>query len=108
MLGLSIGSCMLSLRLSIGSCLLRLRLRLSFRGSGGQSVSCHVGSVSFRVMADPCQAAPVSCCVKSGPRACLAARAVSHGGVSACPCHVGATLTYADICMNELKCAPRE
>ena len=44
MLKLSSGSCMLrlGLRLSIGSCMLtlglKLRLRLSFRGSGGQSM----------------------------------------------------------------------
>ena len=56
------------------------------------ATSCQVGSVTFRVKSDSCQAAPMSCRVKSAPCPLSAGRAVSDRGVSACPCHVGATL----------------
>ena len=58
----------------------------------GQSVLCQFRSVSFCVKSDPCQAARVSCCVKSAPCRCPAGHVVPDRGVSACPCHVGATL----------------
>ena len=48
--------------------------------------------VSGRISVVTCQAAPVTCRVKSGPCPCPAGRVVPDRGVSACPCHVVATL----------------
>ena len=72
----------------------------------GQSVLCQVRSVSFHVKSDPYQAASVSCRVKSAPCPSSAGRVVPDLGVSACPCHVGATLHKSRMRRSRLSRAP--
>jgi len=70
------------------------KLVSSNRACQVRSVPCQVGSVSCRVKSGPCQPPSVSCRVKPHPCQSVPCRVLSDPCVSACPCHVGATLLW--------------
>ena len=73
------------------------KLDSSNRACQVRSVPCQVGSVSCRVKSGPCQPPSVSCRVKPHPCQSVPCRVLSDPCVSACPCHVGATLHWLSL-----------